>query len=91
MVAVVRSEHMTTFRSVLMVLAVLGVSVSSAFAQSATVSGVVADETGGVLPGVSVTLQPAGAQTPLETVTDGAGPLSLRQRAGRARRSSRSA
>jgi hypothetical protein len=64
---------MTTFRSALMVLAVLGVSFSSAFAQSASVSGVVADETGGVLPGVSVSLQPAGTQTPLETVTDGAG------------------
>ena len=36
-------------------------------------SGHVADETGGVLPGVSVTLQPAGAPTPLETVTDGEG------------------
>ena len=32
-----------------------------------------ADETGGVLPGVSVSLQPAGTQTPLETVTDGEG------------------
>src|SRR5687767_9398762 len=64
---------MTTFRSALMVLAVLGVSFSSAFAQSASVSGVVADETGGVLRGVSVSLQPAGPQTPLEPVTDGAG------------------
>jgi len=49
-------------------------TVCTAYAQGgATVSGQVADETGGVLPGVSVSLQPAGAQTPLETVTDGEG------------------
>jgi hypothetical protein len=40
---------------------------------TASVSGVVADETGGVLPGVSVTLQPQGRSDPLETVSDGIG------------------
>ncbi len=49
-------------------------TVCTAYAQGgATVSGQVADETGGVLPGVSVSLQPAGTQTLLETVTDGEG------------------
>ena len=43
------------------------------YAQGASVSGTVSDETGGVLPGVSVELRPAGAQTTLETVTDGTG------------------
>ena len=38
-----------------------------------TITGRVADETGGVLPGVSVTLTPAGSQTFTETVTDGVG------------------
>jgi hypothetical protein len=44
------------------------------FAQATgSVAGQAADETGGVLPGVSIELQPAGANTPLETVTDEAG------------------
>ena len=37
------------------------------------VTGTIADETGGVLPGVSVELRPAGADSSLETVTDGTG------------------
>src|SRR5688500_13654288 len=37
------------------------------------VTGTVADETGGVLPGVTVDLTTAGATAPMETVTDGAG------------------
>jgi hypothetical protein len=37
-----------------------------------TVTGTISDETGGVLPGVTVSLQPAGGQS-LETVTDGTG------------------
>jgi hypothetical protein len=45
-----------------------------ASAQSGTtVSGVVSDETGGVLPGVSVGLIRAGEAAPTETVTDGEG------------------
>jgi hypothetical protein len=38
-----------------------------------TVAGTVSDETGGVLPGVTVNLRPAGATQVLETVTDGSG------------------
>jgi hypothetical protein len=37
------------------------------------VTGTVADETGGVLPGVAVELRAAGSQTSVETVTDGTG------------------
>jgi hypothetical protein len=45
-----------------------------AFAQAGgVVTGTVTDETGGVLPGVTVELRPVGAQTSLEAVTDGAG------------------
>ncbi|MBM3777433.1 MAG: TonB-dependent receptor [Acidimicrobiia bacterium] len=45
---------------------------SPALAQG-IVTGTVADETGGVLPGVNVHLQPDGVVTPLESVTDGTG------------------
>jgi hypothetical protein len=38
-----------------------------------TVTGTVKDATGGVLPGVSVDLRPAGSQTVMEAVTDGQG------------------
>jgi outer membrane receptor protein involved in Fe transport len=37
------------------------------------VTGTISDETGGVLPGVTIELEPAGSPTPLEAVTDGAG------------------
>src|SRR5687767_2750259 len=40
---------------------------------SGSVTGTVADETGGVLPGVTVHLRPSTSQTALETVTDGSG------------------
>jgi outer membrane receptor protein involved in Fe transport len=51
------------------------VAVQSATWAQATgsVTGTVADETGGVLPGVTVELLPAGAQVPVETTTDGTG------------------
>ena len=49
------------------------VFVGTAHAQSGSVTGSVSDETGGVLPGVSVELRPVGAQAGLEKVTDGAG------------------
>ena len=54
-----------------------------------TVTGTVADETGGVLPGVSVSLR-AGSQAAMETVTDGMGGIRSTT-CPRARRSSRSA
>jgi len=42
-------------------------------AQSGTVTGTAADLTGGVLPGVTVSLRPAGAEMALETVTNDVG------------------
>jgi hypothetical protein len=42
-----------------------------------TVAGTVSDETGGVLPGVSVELRSAGAQQSVETVTDNVGKYSI--------------
>ncbi len=52
----------------------LSLSYQDAWAQSTgAVTGTVSDETGGVLPGVTVQLLPSGAQSPLETVTDGNG------------------
>jgi outer membrane receptor protein involved in Fe transport len=38
-----------------------------------SVHGTISDETGGVLPGVTIELEPAGLQKRLETVTDGVG------------------
>jgi hypothetical protein len=47
---------------------------STVFAQATgSLSGTVSDETGGVLPGASVTLKTAGSQVPLETVTNEVG------------------
>jgi len=49
-------------------------SCSAAWAQAGgTVTGTVADETGGVLPGVSVDLRPSGGGDILEVVTNGEG------------------
>ena len=54
--------------------ALICLSPAIAWAQgTGTVTGVVADETGGVLPGVSIQLQPPGTATTLEAVTDGTG------------------
>lgn len=57
---------------VLPLLLVAAVSTASA-QETGTVTGTVADETGGVLPGVSVTLVPGARQDGLETVTDAVG------------------
>jgi hypothetical protein len=47
---------------------------SSAWAQgTGSVTGTVSDETGGVLPGVTVELLPSGSQASLEATTDGMG------------------
>ena len=54
--------------------ALLSLSYQDAWAQaSGSVAGTVSDETGGVLPGVTVQLLPSGAQGALETITDGSG------------------
>jgi hypothetical protein len=56
------------------IVTLLPFSSQDAWAQATgSVTGTVTDDTGGVLPGVTVQLQPSGAQTPLETVTDGSG------------------
>jgi hypothetical protein len=54
-------------------LFVIGIVATSAAQGPGVVTGTITDETGGVLPGVSVTLTPAGANAPLEAVTDGVG------------------
>jgi hypothetical protein len=57
-----------------LVLGLLSLGGQPVIAQSTgSVSGRVADETGGVLPGVSITLRVPGVAEPLETVSDDAG------------------
>src|SRR5687767_898168 len=57
-------------RALLCVLLVPGMGLAQG---TGTVTGTASDETGGVLPGVSVELRHAGVQRSLETVTDGVG------------------
>jgi hypothetical protein len=55
-------------------VALFSLSYQDSWAQAGgSVTGTVSDETGGVLPGVTVQLLPVGAQTALEAVTDGSG------------------
>lgn len=57
-------------RRVLLTVLVLGLFVSSAFAQATgQINGVVADNSGGVVPGVTVTAVEAGTGVSRETVT----------------------
>jgi hypothetical protein len=57
-------------RRVLLIVLLLGLSVSSAFAQATgQINGVVADNSGGVVPGVTVTAVEAGTGVSRETVT----------------------
>jgi hypothetical protein len=65
---------MTRTPFILLLTTILGLAAASVEAQgTGTVSGTVADQTGGVLPGVTVELLPAGATDFLVTVSDGAG------------------
>jgi carboxypeptidase family protein len=48
-------------------------TVTLAVAQDATLTGDVADSSGGAVPGASVVLRNAGATSPVETITDSAG------------------
>lgn len=58
----------------LLVLVLVLIAGAPAAAQSTTIAGTVSDETGGVLPGVTVDLStPGSASMLIETVTDGAG------------------
>ena len=60
---------------VVLVWMVLSIAAPTPAAAQGTgvVSGGISDETGGMLPGASVTLRPAGADADLETFTDGTG------------------
>jgi hypothetical protein len=72
-------------RSVLIILAVCGVilgSSASAFAQQATISGTVTDTSGGVLPGVTITVVHEETGNTFEGVTDGQGQFRIPVRVG---------
>jgi hypothetical protein len=65
-------------RRVLLIVLVLGLSVSSAFAQATgQINGVVADNSGGVVPGVTVTAVESGTGVSRETVTGANGRYSF--------------
>ena len=65
-------------RRVLLTVLVLGLSVSSAFAQATgQITGVVADNSGGVVPGVTVTAVESGTGVSRETVTGANGRYSF--------------
>ena len=69
-------------RAVLTVL-VLGLCVSSAFAQATgQINGVVSDNSGGVVPGVTVTAVESGTGISRDTVTGANGRYSVRRRCG---------
>ncbi|MGE0394587.1 MAG: methylated-DNA--[protein]-cysteine S-methyltransferase [Vicinamibacterales bacterium] len=52
---------------------VLSWTAASVAQQTGTLSGRIVDQTGGALPGVTVTVEPAGTATPIETVSDDTG------------------
>ena len=65
-------------RRVVLILLVLGLSVTSAFAQATgQINGVVADNSGGVVPGVTVTAVEAGTGVSRDTVTGANGRYSF--------------
>jgi hypothetical protein len=65
-------------RRVLLIVLILGLSVSSAFAQATgQINGVVADNSGGVVPGVTVTAVEAGTGVSRDTVTGANGRYSF--------------
>jgi hypothetical protein len=64
---------MRLFRDVFIVLAIACAADAARAQGTGIVTGTAADETGGVLPGLTVELRPAGAARPLEAVTDGTG------------------
>lgn len=66
------------FRSSFLVLAVLVIGTATVSAQQAELTGLVTDDTGGVLPGVSVVAaSPALLEQQRETITDGTGRFNL--------------
>jgi hypothetical protein len=61
-------------RGVLLVAVMLALAAGTAFAQSnGSISGKVTDASGGVLPGVTVTVSGPALQAPLVTVTAASG------------------
>src|SRR5688572_25983764 len=66
----------------LAIVSMLLLSASSAYAQESTLSGTIRDNTGGVLPGVTVTATNEAQGTTYETVTDEQGLYRLQVRAG---------
>ena len=65
-------------RRVLLTVLILGLSATSAFAQATgQINGVVADNSGGVVPGVTVTAVEAGTGVSRETVTGANGRYSF--------------
>src|SRR5690349_10787413 len=67
----VQNRGMTTLVRVVLTVCFLSAT-SSAWAQTGSVTGTVTDETGGVLPGVTVDLKPSNGEG-VEAVTDGQG------------------
>ena len=65
---------MRVLRRILLVAGVLALTAAPAFAQAnGSVFGKVTDSSGGVLPGVTVTITGATLQAPLTTVTQASG------------------
>ena len=76
---------MKTFRGVLILLTVCAATFGStraAFAQQATIAGTVTDTSGGVLPGVSITVVHEETGNTFEAVTDGQGQFRIPVRVG---------
>ena len=76
---------MKTFRGVLIFLAVCAATLGStraAFAQQATIAGTVTDTSGGVLPGVTITVVHEETGNTFEAVTDGQGQFRIPVRVG---------
>jgi hypothetical protein len=64
---------MQQFRLLLTAASFVLLSGAASAQGTGVVGGTASDETGGVLPGVSVELKTAGTEVPMETVTDGVG------------------
>jgi hypothetical protein len=64
---------MDLIRALVGCLVATSISIGASAQTTGTVAGTASDETGGVLPGLSVQLKPSGDTPSLETVTDGVG------------------
>ena len=75
-----RSQRIVTLVSMLIVL----LSCTRAFAQQATITGLVTDETKAILPGVTITATNLATGTELTAVSDERGEFRLLNQIGRA-------